>query len=369
MKKNNTVATIAASLLARYPAEACLHLSLGDAVIKVQSNSPDLLAELHTHFQEFVVPETPEDILIYALESEAQPLPFRFTKKQPDPGKTRIKEEFIDLDDGRIVRKRLTGMVLLFDTSHHLAFGPCLTNVNQVVNFINNRFIEWMLRRGSLLAHAAGVSANGRGLALAGFSGRGKSTLALQLLCGGTTFVSNDRLLISKQADGLWMYGIPKHPRVNPGTLLSLDVLHSVMSHEDREAARKLSGDALWNLESKHDVIVHEHFGPDKFKLTAPMNGLMILNWKRDPQPLTIAEVNLAARRDLLEAFIKSPGLFFLPATNAPEPDFSADRYIEMLSGCRVFEATGGTDFAGAVRFCRHFLELPTRLTKDSVSA
>jgi len=360
MKTANTINDIATSLLAQHPADANLYLTMGNATIDVRSNSLALLTKLNTHFKEFIGPKKHADITIFALEGKPEPIPFTLSEKQPDPGKTKIKEEFIDLQEGRIVRKRLTGMVLFFDGTHHVAFGPCLANVNQVVNFINNRFIEWMLKRNSLLAHAAGIFAQNRGLALAGFSGSGKSTLALQLLCSGATFVSNDRLLIQRHPDGLRMYGIPKHPRVNPGTILSLDFLHGVMTDEDREAAGKLDTDALWNLESKHDVIVHEHFGPDKFKLAAPMHGLLILNWKRMPQPLVISEIDIAVRRDLLDAFIKSPGLFFLPEADEPVPDFSARHYIAMLAGCRVFEATGGVDFSGATRFCHHFLGLDT---------
>lgn len=365
MKKTDAIADIADGLLTRYPACASLYLKMGNAAIDVRSNSLALLTELNLHFKEFIGPKKSTDITIFALEGKPEPIPFILSEKQPDPGKTKIKEEFIDLESGRIVRKRLTGMMLFFDKTHHVAFGPCLANVNQVVNFINNRFIEWMLKQNSLLAHAAGIVAQNRGLALAGFSGSGKSTLALQLLCSGATFVSNDRLLIQRHPDGLKMYGIPKHPRVNPGTILSLDFLHGIMTDKDREAALKMETDALWNLESKHDVIVHEHFGPDKFKLAAPMHGLLILNWKRTPQPLVITEIDIAVRRDLLDAFIKSPGLFFLPDADEPAPDFSAERYIAMLSGCRVFEATGGVDFAAAVRFCRHFLGLDTGSKED----
>lgn len=356
------------SLLARYPADESLYLELGDTVVSVRSNSAALIAELRKHFREFLGAHANPDITIFAMEGAPHPLPFNFAEKQPDPGKTKIKEEFFDVDGGRIVRKRLTGMVLYFNGVHHVAFGPCLANVNQVVNFINNRFIEWMLRRNSLLAHAAGVSWQERGLALAGFSGSGKSTLALQLLCSGATFVSNDRLLVQKHPDGLRMYGIPKHPRVNPGTLLSLDFLHGVMTEEDREAAFKMDIDELWNLESKHDVIVHEHFGSGKFRLRAPMDGLLILNWKRPPcpDPLVISEIDIAQRRDLLEAFIKSPGLFFLPQPDAPIPDFSPERYIEALACCRVFEATGVVDFSQAVHFCMQFLN-PEVCQKESL--
>ena len=67
--------------------------------------------------------------------------------KTPDPGKTKIKEEYVDLDDGRIVRKRLTGMLFVFGGGQNVAVGPCGANLNQVINFINNRYIEWLLCR------------------------------------------------------------------------------------------------------------------------------------------------------------------------------------------------------------------------------
>ena len=248
-------------------------------------------------------------------------------------------------------------MVLVFNGRVNLAIGPCLENSNQVVNFINNRFIEWMLRRESLLAHAAGVCLGNRGLALAGFSGSGKSTLALHLLNQGASFVSNDRLMIRRHEQGIVMYGIPKHPRVNPGTLLSIDKLIEVMSVENREAFSRFNPEELWNLEHKYDVIIHEYFGEKKFHLRSPMNGLLILNWHRTGGPLAIHAVDMASRRDLLTAFMKSPGLFFLPESGKETPDFSPERYVDMLQACTVFEATGGVDFPKAARFCLDFLE------------
>ena len=90
----------------------------------------------------------------------------------------------------------------MFGGGRNLAIGPCLENSNQVINFVNNRFIEWSVRRGSLLCHAAAVSQGERGISFAGFSGMGKSTLALKTMGQGLSFVSNDRLLISRGEGG-----------------------------------------------------------------------------------------------------------------------------------------------------------------------
>jgi len=85
MKNTDTIPEIVTSLLKRYPVEGILNLSLGGAVIVVRSNSSDLLNALRTHFREFLGPETPADINIYALEGEPEPLPFTFTKNNLIP--------------------------------------------------------------------------------------------------------------------------------------------------------------------------------------------------------------------------------------------------------------------------------------------
>jgi len=345
------------SLLGRYPLKASLFLGLGDIIIQVKSNSETLIADLRRYFREFISWESHENILICAIETDRESFFLPFQEKEPDPGKTRIKEEYCDLPDGRIVRKRLTGIVLIFNGQCNLAVGPCTANSNQIVNFINNRFIEWMLRRGSLLAHAAGVCLGERGLSIAGFSGAGKTTLALHLLTRGAGFVSNDRLLVHCRGKVVRMCGVSKHPRVNPGTLLSIRGLETVMSEEEREAFGLLNGDDLWSLEHKYDVIIDEVFGNKKFNLSAPLNGLLLLNWKRNGAPLNIRPIDIAQRPDLLTAFIKSPGLFFLPEGGAAPPDLSPERYVNILKRCEVFEASGGVDFDGAADFCLDFLD------------
>ena len=356
MPDKNTVHDICKDILMQHPASKQLFIGIGYIIIQIKSNSEPLLSELRTYFKEFISWESHADIIIHAIEANIGTLPYVFEEKQPDPGKTKIKEEFINLEDGRIVRKRLTDMILLFNGRYNLAVGPCLANSNQVVNFINNRFIEWMLRRGSLLAHASGVCSQSRGLAIAGFSGTGKSSLALRILDRGAYFVSNDRLMMNIQRGQLRMYGIPKHPRVNPGTLLSLPALDNIIDEQDRADFVRLPPDELWNLEKKYDVIIDAVFGQKKFHLHAPMNGLLIINWRKLGADLIIRRIDIAQRRDLLSAFIKSPGLFFLPESGKPMPDFTPERYLDFLQTCDVFEASGGVDFEQATTFCLNYL-------------
>lgn len=357
MTEGQAVAEISRGLLDKYPGCNRVTIGIGDLVIGVRTNSAVLEKELRNYFREFIS-LSQENIIIHAFEAEELSLPLDFKAKEPDPGKTRIKEEFADLPDGRIVRKRLTGMTFIFNGMINLAVGPCVANANQVVNFINNRFIESKLRAGGLLAHASAICRGDSGMAVAGFSGSGKSTLALQAMPLGASFVSNDRLVISDDyRDGVRMFGIPKHPRVNPGTLLSRENLRDTMDPEDQEYYSQLSPEDLWAAEHKFDLIIDDVFGKNRFQLNSAMKGLLLLNWKRSGPPLAVNMIDIAERGDLLAAFVKAPGLFFLPEQGSRPPDFNPERYISLLKRCDVFEAAGRIDFDRAAGFCMDYLK------------
>ena len=334
------------------PAPSTFYLQLGKCLLAVHTNREAIVDALREYFKPFAADAGTADIVVSIHEDPAYRLPIDFTVKKPDPGKTKIKEEYYELADGRIVRKRLTGMLFVLGGGENVAVGPCLANLNQVVNFINNRYIEWVLCQGCLLGHAAGVVLNGQGLALAGFSGAGKSTLALHLMNAGATFISNDRLMIEKSKNGLVMHGVAKMPRINPGTALNNPNLRKIMSTEEQARFASLPEKELWELEYKYDALIDDCYGPDRFVLRAPMQALVLLNWRRNGGPTEVAAVDLAERRDLLPAFMKSVGLFFVPAEGCAMPAPLEDAYIDFLSRCRVFEVSGGTNFAAAAQAC-----------------
>lgn len=343
-------------LMNEHEAHERLDLLFADCHFEVLSNSRRLLEKLAYYYKDFVgsIASAP-DIRVVAVEAEAPRWDLDYRIKKPDPGKTKIKEEYVDFADGRVVHKRLTGMAFIFGGDKHLAVGPCTENDNQVINFINNRFIQYKLNRGCLLGHAAAVTQGGRGLAMAGFSGAGKSTLALHIMSLGTSFVSNDRLMIQRD-DGLKMFGVAKLPRINPGTILGNDSLRTVMPDSDRRKVLELTSDELWGLEQKYDAFIDQCFGPGRFELSSSMDGLVILNWKRDAGPAVIEQVDPRERRDLLGAFMKSVGLFYEGPLEGDDPDFSEDAYLEQLSDCPMFEFSGGVDFERAAESCFEFL-------------
>jgi HprK-related kinase B len=339
------------------PADRELFLDLGGCRIRVQSSTDTLNDALANYFKEFLAESGAAQIVISAHECPDVECDLPFNVKRPDPGKTKVKEEWIDLPDGRVVRKRLTGMHFLFGRGENVAVGPCLENSNQVINFVNNRFIEWKLNRGGFLGHAAGVRWGERGISLAGFSGAGKSTLALHLMSRGTTFISNDRIMVERNGGGLVMYGVAKQPRINPGTALNNPDLRCIVEPGQREKFLAMPPDELWRLEHKYDALIDECYGPGRFELRCPMDALAILNWRRDGSPMRARLADPRDRTDLLPAFMKSTGLFYLPDDPARREDPSVEAYAELLARTKLIEISGGVDFDRASDVCLHFME------------
>ncbi len=354
---DTTIVEIADATRKSCPTEHMLMLQFGDCTIKVLANKPEITSSLNEYFGPFVIDATDSDIEITVHEIVPPTFETEFTVKQPDPGKTKIKEEFIDFSDGRIVRKRLTEMIFVFGNGTNLAIGPCMDNLNQVVNFVNNRYIEWELSKGSLLGHAAAVTWKGQGIAMAGFSGAGKSTLSLHLMSKGTDFVSNDRLMVNLDGNDLVMRGVAKLPRINPGTILNNKDLIGILSDEEKAEFLELPKEELWQLEHKFDVPIDQCFGDSKFYLKAPMKLLVLLNWKREEGETFIQEVDLSERQDLLPAFMKSTGLFFCPAEDSHVNPANNEDYVDVLKHCRVIEISGSIDFEKATQACLSIIE------------
>lgn len=342
------------------PANHRLVLDLHGERYELRCDDASLADALRLYFATFVSDESdaPTSVKISTYERPAPAFdPAEVITPPLGRGSKRLKEQYVERPDGRFVLKTRTGMVFGFGGAHNIAVGPCNANPNQVVNFVNNRLMSRALERGAVLAHAAAVAKDGAAIAFAGFSGMGKSTTALHLMnVPDTVFVSNDRLLLHARPDGEVMAaGVPKHPRINPGTALHNPALAGIVSEEKAATLRALPRDELWHLEDKYDAIIERCFGPDRFRLLAPLRAFVVLNWDTPSAPLTVTECAISDRVDLLDAIMKGPGLFHRPGHPLPTPDPRA--YLEVLRDVPIIELSGGPDFDGAVRECLRLFE------------
>jgi HprK-related kinase B len=350
--ERGTTAELAADWARRYPATETLRLRFDTCGVRVVTNSAAVREGLAAYYRNFADAAAGDDIVVAVHEAPAEPGDLELIVCPPEPGKERVKDEYRDLADGRLLRKRLTEMVFVFGGPAAATIGPCLANLNQVINFINNRFMQWHVDRGALLAHAAGVALHGRGLALAGLASRGKSTLTLHLLGKGLDYVTNDRLLLTRTAGGgLRMLGLPKFPRVNPGTLLNNERLAGLLPAGERAKLAGKSRAELWGIEQKYDVDVNEFFA-GRFALGADVGAVAVLNWRLEGGAARVAPVKLAERPELLGALRKSPGVHYYPGAGRERPDCSGAAYLERLGDVTVLEIGGGVDFEAAAAAC-----------------
>ncbi|WP_417783662.1 HprK-related kinase B [Terasakiella pusilla] len=338
--------------------EGRLVLDLDGYKIEVQSNSQELLEQLGRYFAHTLGAGEP-DCRIIAIEGPAPDLGLPFVDWKREAGKSGRKDAFYDLTDGRLILKVRTGMVFLQSRDHLIASGPSLANDNQIINYINAQYMNKLQQDEALICHASGLVRDGACLGMAGFSGGGKSTLMLKMLEEqGLSYLTNDRLFLK---DGRAI-GIPKLPRINPGTILNNETLRPILSDERAAELQALPIEELWHLEEKYDVFVEDVYGEEKITPSAKLGAFLILNWQREgTKPLSIDQVDLSARPELLhKAIMKSPGPFYQYADGsffADTTDLDPVPYLEALQDVPIYEASGTIDFDAAARFC--LKELP----------
>jgi HprK-related kinase B len=353
-----TLSTLGESLLSSVADLAALHLHFGGIDIRLLSNEPQIVAELRDYFREFLAKETVDAIDVIAIEGAKVDFKGPFVAQDREAGKTGLKECYCDLPDGRVVHKVRTGMYFAFGAGLNLALGPCLKNLPQIVNFINSRVLELYLLDQGVLGHASGVVYKGQAIAFCGFAGAGKSTMALHLMSNfPVSLLSNDRIVLRREGTDVRALGIAKHPRINPGTILSNPALTKIIEPEKKRTLEALAPDDLWELEDKYDCVVHDIFGTDRFVMQARLRALFFLCWDRhSSEPLTITRIDIDERRELLAALMKRPGLFFQVPNGMAMPTFETEDYLDILRECDLYEVRGAMNLEGLAAMGREIL-------------
>jgi HprK-related kinase B len=219
--------------------------------------------------------------------------------------------------------------------------------------------MNWLQQRDWLICHAACLILGGHGIGMAGFSGGGKSTLMLHLMeHPGSRYVTNDRLFLRRQDVRVEAVGIPKLPRINPGTVVNSPRLSPLIDAQRRDELLKLPQQMLWELEEKFDVDVERFYGRNRIDTSTPvaLEAMVILNWGREERtPVKLTKVDIAQRSELLNAVMKSPGPFFQDSLGEFLGDDEALQpaaYLTLLNSVPIYEVTGKIDFAGLSGLC-----------------
>lgn len=340
----------------------CLHFA--DLSVTVHSNEAMLLAGIADYYRSYLKTEanTTSSLNLYVIEQNAVGDELDWLEVPREEGKQGRKEGFIDVAGGRWIKKFKTGMAFLQRPDHSVAAGPCASNLAQIVNFINNQFLNHYLREGFTMGHASAFCVNGEATAIAAGSGGGKSTLMLRCLENPERdFLTNDRLLLkntgpkktelkkAEQGKGTQTIGLAKLPRVNPGTLLHSDRLRHILSEERQQALRQMPQSELWSLEEKYDVQIEDEYGPDRVVLAANLSRLIMLDWSLDSaEPTQLEAIDLSAQPDVIEGLRKRPGPFYQDK-NAEFADLNAidsvAHYCDELANVDVYRLTGKIDF------------------------
>ncbi len=360
-----TVAALIGELVRTHQTQHRLVFEMAGETLVVETNSDTVAEALRSYHPELLREDEPSSEgraqRILAVDAPVPRPSVSWQIKPPDPGKDKAKEARADLADGRLIHKLQRDLIVMLGRERAAVVGSVGKHAEQVINLLNHRVNQRHLERGYLLGHAAGVVRGDRAVAIAGFAGMGKSTLALHAMhrYDELSLLSNDRIVLQNGgvADPR-VYGVARHPRVNPGTLLHNPSLVELLPDAERERYLELPSSELRTVERKFDVMIHRHFGPGRFRLSAQLAALVVLNWKPGAGEARPVRVDPGERLDLMQAVRKDTGLFFLPPgyPHRASGRSEAPSYAEALAEVPVYELRGGFDEDTGIRLVRSLL-------------
>ncbi|BFM50027.1 HprK-related kinase B [Marinomonas sp. THO17] len=343
-----------------------LDLQFAEQHVQVRTNQADIALALKAYYKSYLTlssgATTQHKVQLYVIEQIAVGDDLDWLEVPREEGKLGRKEGYLDVSGGRWIKKFKTGMSFLQRPNNVVALGPCENNLAQIINFINNQFLNHYLRQGFTLGHASAFTFLGQATAIAAASGGGKSTLMLRCLEDSSRdFLTNDRILLKREGKQTRTIGLAKLPRVNPGTLLNSERLRHILPDDRQQALLAMSTAELWSLEEKYDVQIEDDYGPKRVQLEGELQNLIMLDWSLDSNDATFMEpVDLTQQPEAIEGLRKRPGPFYQDAKGqfADLNDIdSIPHYVDALRNVNVFRLGGKVDFDRAYQLIGDMLE------------
>jgi HprK-related kinase B len=344
-----------------------LTLRFGDVTAAVATNDADVWTALSLYWAPYVTGTEPAvrvggaPAVRVTLVHGAIDAPGEFADVVR-AGARRVKEAVRDVEGGRLIAKRQTGVVMGLRPGRAWAIGDLRANLNQAVNLVNACYAKTVLTRGYVMLHASAVARDGRAIVFAGVPGAGKSTAALHLVEAGWRFVSNDRVLARADEDDVDVRGYPKQPRVNPGTLVGHPRLAALLKPEERETLAAMDRRALWDLERKSDVDLDAIYGGGTVQLGARMHALVLLTWRLEGRGIAVRRLTVGEALAKARVFEKDLGVFDPDRVVVGRAgDESVERYRDVLERVPIVEVSGAPDFGALARLAGDLLALRAR--------
>ncbi len=337
-----------------------LLLDLHGVKISVSADSDEVAGLLRQYYADYLSTADPEsageeccriEALQQWIEVDQHELAIYVEK-----GKTKPKEAFLD-DPGsgmRLMLKVRSGVLALLGPRHLRVTGDLVDNINQLNNIINAVFIIDRMDAGYTLFHASALALGDRGMILSGRSGAGKSSAAIWTLDHGISIISNDRLLARRAAgagtEGIPMLGVPKKPRINPGTIVGNPKLHGMMPPAELARYRAMPKEELWHVEHKFDLDVKTVFGPGAEQATAMLHAAFFIDWDVKSGDEYHCELLPVERyHEFYHAVFKDGGVFDLRNSETSIKPEHETEYERVLKGIPVYHVTGGVSFDSLV--------------------
>ncbi len=305
------------------------------------ADRPEIVQDVLGYFAPVVTTAANDGVTVYAVQDEPRIDMHRLVAIPPKPGRS-VKEAVYEDAEARVIYKPRSGVAIVVRPGEYFIVGDLLGKPDQVHNLIGHVLARGFLNQGYLMLHASAVLKEGRGIAFGAISGGGKSSMALALMESGYRFVSNDRLFVRPTATGVEMLGMPKGPRVNPGTLLRLPSLRQLLTPEERSMVTAMSPEELWALEQKHDVDIDAIYGKGSVVTQpAPLNELYVLQWGlAAEEDVRLRELPPDARPSALLPLRKGLGPYASPAGERDEVETLA----MLATRLPMFEVHGRAD-------------------------
>ena len=326
-----------------YRPDRALGLMIGGVPVAVQTNAPRIAERIGEYFSPYAAPTVPDGAPTVHLV-QGDPI-VDAAKLRDVPRRLReqgVKEAYYDAAGGvRVIVKRRTGVTIYVAEPDHYVVGDLVRNFNQAVNIVMGVYAKSMLRRGYIMLHASAIVGASDGVAFASASGFGKSTVALALVERHQHLVTNDRLFLCPSDGAVEMVGVPKKPRVNPGTLLRLSSLAPLVSEEERARYTAMPPEALWKLEQKHDVDVDALYGPGTTRLSGRLRAIFLLRWSPLDRGWDVRTLPSADRAPALEPLLKTAGVY----DQTPPPSAEQQRLLRAVADAvAVYDVRGRAD-------------------------